>query len=138
MATVKYQDYQDQSRIYLTQAHEEYGKGDLRQASEKGWGAAVQIVKAAAESRGWSHSSHRELHTIVSGLTEETQDPTIWQLFGNATALHGNSNEGWMNSLGVQDGLEQVSAFVDKIDQLIYGEEWESSESTSETPSHND
>lgn len=121
MATVKYQDYQDQSHIYLIQAQEEYEKGDLRQASEKGWGAAAQIVKAAAESRGWSHSSHRELHTIVSGLTEETKDPTIWQLFANATALHANFYEGWMNSLGVQNGLEQVSAFVDKIDKLIYG-----------------
>ena len=38
--------YRDQSRVYLEQANEELARDDLRQASEKGWGAASQIVKA--------------------------------------------------------------------------------------------
>ena len=33
------------ARGFLTQAREELAKGDLRQASEKGWGAAAQMVK---------------------------------------------------------------------------------------------
>ena len=37
--------YRDQSRAYLEQANEELARDDLRQASEKGWGAASQIVK---------------------------------------------------------------------------------------------
>ena len=40
--------YRDQSRAYLEQANEELARDDLRQASEKGWGAASQIVKAVA------------------------------------------------------------------------------------------
>ena len=47
--------YRDQSRAYLEQANEELARDDLLQASEKGWGAASQIVKAVAEERGWEH-----------------------------------------------------------------------------------
>ena len=49
MATQK---YQQQSRHLLTQALRELDQGDLVQASEKGWGAAAQMVKAVAEQRG--------------------------------------------------------------------------------------
>ena len=49
--------YREQSRVFLAQAHfEELAKGDLQQASEKGWGAASQMVKAIAQERtrnGW-------------------------------------------------------------------------------------
>ena len=44
--------YQVASRQLLRQGREELAKGDTRQAAEKGWGAAAQIVKAIAESRG--------------------------------------------------------------------------------------
>ena len=37
--------YTDRSRTYLSQASEELAKADLCQASEKGWGAAAEIVK---------------------------------------------------------------------------------------------
>ena len=32
--------------------------GNNIQASEKGWGAAAQGLKAIAEERGWNHNSH--------------------------------------------------------------------------------
>ena len=58
--------YREQSRKFLAQAYEELAKGDLPQASEKGWGAASQMLKAIAQQRGWSHRSHhRELHGII-------------------------------------------------------------------------
>ena len=46
------QTYQTASRHLLAQAHEELAAGDTRQASEKGWGAAAQIVKSVAARRG--------------------------------------------------------------------------------------
>ena len=52
--------YREQSRV--GQAYEEFAKGDFVQASEKGWGATAQIVKAIAQERGWSHNSHRDLY----------------------------------------------------------------------------
>ena len=65
--------YRDQSRAYLEQANEELARDDMRQASEKGWGAASQIVKAVAEERGWEHRGHWELHNVVSLLVEESE-----------------------------------------------------------------
>ena len=66
----------------LAQAYEEFAKGDFVQASEKGWGATAQIVKAIAQERGWPHDSHAELATlflyqIVNELRHETGDAEL-------------------------------------------------------------
>jgi hypothetical protein len=42
------QAYHEASMVLLEQAEAELAVGDARQASEKGWGAAAQVVKAAA------------------------------------------------------------------------------------------
>ena len=88
--------YRDQSRVYLEQANEELARDDLRQASEKGWGAASQIVKAVAEERGWEHRGHRQLHDAVSMLVDETGDEEM-TLFAVANHLHINFYEGWLD-----------------------------------------
>ena len=43
--------YRSAATQLLAQARQELARGDVRQASEKGWGAAAQAVKAVAESR---------------------------------------------------------------------------------------
>jgi uncharacterized protein (UPF0332 family) len=53
--------YQERSREYLSKAFQELEAGDLTQASEKGWGAAAQMVKAVAHDKGMEHHSHRSL-----------------------------------------------------------------------------
>ena len=50
--------YSHASRELLDQASRELAAGDVRQATEKGWGAAAQMVKAVASRRGWQHNSH--------------------------------------------------------------------------------
>ena len=45
-------DYRASSHTMMAQSRDELAKGDLQQASEKGWGAAAQMMKAIAESRG--------------------------------------------------------------------------------------
>ena len=49
-------DYPAGSRAMMTQSRTELAQGDLQQASEKGWGAAAQMMKAVAEARGWQHA----------------------------------------------------------------------------------
>ena len=49
------QKYLESTRSLLSQAKTEPAAGDIRQASEKGWGAAAQMVKAVAQQRGWQH-----------------------------------------------------------------------------------
>ena len=93
--------------------------GDLRQASEKGWGAASQIIKAAAEERGWPHRQHRTLEQAVVGLIDETGDPTLGRLFSQATAMHTNFYEGNWSVVMVRDALRQVSLFVTRVEALL-------------------
>ena len=103
--------YATQAEIFLRQAHEEFAQGDLRQASEKGWGAASQIVKAIAEARGLSHKSHADLFDVVSSL----KNPQFNTGFAFANALHTNFYEGWMNKDLVGQYLEGVDTFIGEL-----------------------
>ena len=66
------QTYAQAARHLLEQASAELAQDDVRQASEKGWGAAAQMVKAVAEQRGWQHRQHAALFAAVSRLVDET------------------------------------------------------------------
>ena len=87
------QAYQQASQRFLAQAKQELAAGDLQQASEKGWGATAQILKAVAEQRGWEHSQHRHHLVTVSRLRAETGAGDIRRLFNTASALHENFEE---------------------------------------------
>ncbi len=82
--------HQEQGRISLAQAEEELAKDDLRQASEKGWGAASQMVKAVADARGWDHKGHAQLFKAVGSLADEHDDKALRRLFSSANDLHIN------------------------------------------------
>ena len=75
------QTYQTASRHLLAQAHEELAAGDTRQASEKGWGAAAQMVKSIAERHCWGHRNYAALFNVISRLVAETGDGDIRRLF---------------------------------------------------------
>ena len=111
--------YREQSRIFLAQAYEELAKGDLQQASEKGWGAASQMVKAIAQERGWRHRSHRHLHGVINALRRETDDPELASLFGGGENLHINFYENWYEVDVIADHLHQVEQFLDKAEGLL-------------------
>ncbi|MDE2785666.1 MAG: PaREP1 family protein [Chloroflexota bacterium] len=112
------QNYLAASRHLLGQSRKELARGDVRQASEKGWGAAAQIVKSVAEHRGWEHRSHAALFNAVSLLVSETGDAEIRRLFHVASALHVNFYEDWDNAVNVASGLDDVEQFVDKLELL--------------------
>ena len=108
MAAVDSLAYKKQAELFWEQAQEELANGDLRQASEKGWGAAAQMVKAVAEHRGLEHNGHRELFGVVSGL----QNEELTSGFGLANSLHSNFYEGWMDSATVKLHLDRVGDFL--------------------------
>ena len=113
--------YREQSRVFLAQASEELARGDLRQASEKGWGAAAQIVKAAAESRGWEHHRHILLFRTARALADESDDPELRRLFAVADELHGNFYDGLLNAEEISTNLSDVALLVDKVEALLPG-----------------
>ena len=111
--------YQQASEHFMGQARQELAAGDLPQASEKGWGAAAQILKAIAEQRGWEHSRHWHYLRIASRLRAETGDGDIRRLFGTASLLHENFYENEMMAEDVAGGLGDVQALIDKLLPLL-------------------
>ena len=111
--------YRAASRTLLEQATLELDQGDPRQASEKGWGAAAQMVKAVAEQRGWRHYSHPSLYEIVDRLVKETGDTGLFNLFRTASHLHTNFYENWDTPDGVESGLRDVARLLDKLEPLL-------------------
>ena len=111
--------YQRASENYLAQARQQMIAGDLAQASESGWGATVQILKAIAEQRGWDHNRHRDHLIAVSCLRSETGDHNIRCLFSTARALNENFYENMMDASEIYDSLEEVEALVGTIQRLL-------------------
>ena len=111
--------YASASGELLEKARDELAQGDLRQASEKGWGAAAQMVKAVAARRGWRHDGHAALFEVVNRLAAETDDHQLAMIFHTANNLHINFNENIMGSTLVEIGLDQVSEFVRKLEGML-------------------
>ena len=92
--------------------------GDLRQASEKGWGAAAQIIKAVAENwkaYGAKHTSHRDLVAMAVGLANLDAASAINARFRHAQRLHENFYEDDFLEPEVRTYLQSASLFVDDI-----------------------
>ena len=76
MTTTKLK-HQEISAELLAQAEEEFRKGDLLQAVEKGWESVAQYLDAVAEQQGWEHETRRDLHQNATRM---------FKLTGNFTA----------------------------------------------------
>ena len=107
--------YRKQSYTFWEQAQEELAKGDLRQASEKGWGAATQMLKAVAVLYGMKHHGHRELFRVVSSLDNDR----LTVNFSMADSLHSNFYEGWMDEKLVRRHLLGVGELIRLLDNDI-------------------
>ena len=110
--------HEQTAAAFLARAGAYLAEGDLLQASEKGWGAAAQALKAAAETRGWRHGSHRDLYTVVARLVSETGDPRVRTWFGVAGDLHANFYEGWLPAEIVEGHLSDVELLVATLGEL--------------------
>lgn len=80
----------------MGKAHDYLSEGDLRQASEKGWGSAAQIVKAVAENwkdAGVTHGRHQDLRALVQGLASLDRESDLDSGFYAAQDLHENFYE---------------------------------------------
>ena len=113
------QQYQQASARFLAQARQELADGDLAQASEKGWGATTQMLKAIAEQRGWEHHRHRHYHRAASQVRAATGDGEIRRLFESASALHENFYAVDMVADEVADRLDDVEALAGRLLPLL-------------------
>ena len=113
------QAYQQASQRFLDQAKQELAAGDLPQASEKGWRAAAQMIKAIAERRSWEHGNHRHYHRTISRLRAETGDRDVYRFFSVANDLHGNFYENEMSAEDIAESLDDVQALLDRLETLL-------------------
>lgn len=96
--------------------------GDLRQASEMGWGAAAQMVKAVAENwirHGARHHSHWDLSGMVIGLSIASPATEIARLFGDAQDLHRNFYENNLPANDVSIKLDRCQRFVAEMAEWL-------------------
>ena len=109
----------DDSRRLLAQAREDLYLGDTRQASAMGWRAALLMVQAVAEQRGWEHHDHAALYCVIRDLTAETGDADLRRLFEVAVSLEVNYYENWTPAVSVDGGLDDVALLLDKLEPLV-------------------
>ena len=103
--------YAELSRWCIGEAESYLRAGNNIQASEKGWGAVAQALKAIAEDRGWYHGGHRRVVDVVQQVADEQGRRDLVSLFGTAQALHTNFYEDWLDS-------DTVSVYMDDVREL--------------------
>ncbi len=112
-----------QARMFLAQSDAEFAVGDTRQGAEKLYGAAVQVVMAAAKQRGWEFRSHRANKNAVARLTDEYGDPFIVAGFIAAEKFHVHFFHGNMEDYEIVTDRPAVHQYVERMAALI--EEYE-------------
>ncbi len=112
----KYAHYSEDSHKLLAQARAELEQGDLRQASEKAWGAAALAVKSVAARRNWNHNDHGLLFDVVAQLNDERRRSQFSKLFKEASELHKNWYEDWLTEEAIAEGIDAVDTLVRRIE----------------------
>ena len=104
---------------FLEQARIELAAGDLAEASEAGWAAAVQMVKAIAAQRDLPHTAHWHWQRVIDQVVAETEDDDILTLFRAANTLHINFYENTESAASVSRGLNHVVGLLDKLRPIL-------------------
>ena len=103
----------------LEQAGEELRKGDLRQASEKIWGACALAIKAhALAKRGTRIESHRDLWVYKDEVARELGD-WVRIAFKLADSMHRNLYENLATRRDVEDVLSEMKRLVKAVKEAI-------------------
>jgi hypothetical protein len=118
--TKKVTEHLQTSYLFIEQAQEELNRGDILQASEKAWGAAARIVKAASLQRGWGHASYTALRKSVKKIATEANDQELPRLFRTANGLHLNFYEGSQDEEDVRQSINDVKLLIGKVEIHIF------------------
>jgi uncharacterized protein (UPF0332 family) len=104
---------------FLREAEGFLAKGNYVQASEKGWVAASQMVKAVAAKEGRELRSHASLWEYVDELAEKLHDGELRRMWWAANNLHQNFYENWMTPRDVKYAIEDVKGLIGKLRKLL-------------------
>ena len=113
-------DYRQQAREFLAKSRQYLADDDLHQASEKGWGAAAWMAKAAAEARGWQYKKHDQFNLVLNNARLLTGDERLPGLRGIANDLHNNfyKRRLLLNADAIAVDLDHIAILLDILEPL--------------------
>jgi uncharacterized protein (UPF0332 family) len=115
----KAREYIESASTLIEQAKEELRKGDLRQASEKVWGACALAIKAhAAARKGLVPKSHADLWRYKDEVVNELGE-WVRGAFLMADSMHKNFYEGLATAKDVTVALGEVEKLVKAIREVL-------------------
>ena len=88
------------------------------QASEKGWGAAAQALKAVAEERGWNHGSHTLIVDVAQQVADEQGRPDLVDLFAFGQLLHVNFYDDVLGTDTIRIYLDRVKSLLPELERI--------------------
>ena len=104
--------YIEAAETLLGQAREELGRGDVRQAAEKLWGAAALAIKAYASWReGRRLASHRELWEYSRKVARELGG-WVYEAWNQASGVHVCFYEDWCTKEHVEAALRVIQRLI--------------------------
>ena len=113
-------DYEAQAREFLAKGRQYLVAGDLHQASEKGWGAAAHMAKAAAVAQGWQYVRHPDFSRVMNEASRLTGNDRLRDLRARANDLHGNYYERkrFLDAEAIGKDLESMAELVELLAPL--------------------
>ena len=112
-------EYIESTSALLEQAKEELQKGDLKQASEKVWGACALAIKAhAAARKGLVLKSHADLWLYKDEVANELGE-WVRGAFLMTDSMHKNFYEGLATAKDVTVALGEVEKLVKAIREVL-------------------
>ncbi len=100
------------AKRYLKEAKKYLREGNLRQASEKYWGAMAEAIKGWSEFLGLPHTSHRNIRKNARVILERLNRNDLRPVFDRAETLHINFYEDWLDRDWVKDAGKDVEEAV--------------------------
>ena len=109
------------ARNFLRRSRQYLNDGDLHQASEKGWGAAAHIAKAAAAANGWEYEHHDQFDSIMENARYRFRQPSLRQYGHSAHSLHRNyyKHPSLLNANAIREDIDDVEAMLNVLQPFI-------------------
>ena len=104
---------------FLDDSEREFADGDVRQASEKIWGAATDAITAVALERGWNHTSHRDMKNAVQRLAVEPGNHYLNSQFIAVEKFHINFFHPALEDYEIESDKPIARAFVHRTLALL-------------------
>lgn len=105
--------------LFLDDSEREFAGGDVRQASEKIWGAATDAITAVALERGWNYTSHRDMKNAVQRLAVEPGNDYLDAQFIAAEKFHTNFFHDSLEDYEIEADKPIARAFVHRTLALL-------------------